>query len=195
MMDVLQIGGGGTYATIGARIWLIRTYRLKCDGIDHVLCRLSADQLGMIIDRGRDFPEDVYAALMNYGEQMWVFRDRDDGLNTLALNLYRGEHRESVQLACGCLSPLMSSRFQYLTPRVRITPGDLYETRISRPRMLHFVCSPIRAAVIMTQVHEIGNWDPVTIYEPIPVCISAYTKGMVSTLLNRIGVFPVNFQL
>ena len=73
--------------------------------ISFVLYRLPADQLGMIIDRGRDFPEDVYAALMNYGEQMWVFRDRDDGLTTRALNSYRGEHRESVQLACSWLSP------------------------------------------------------------------------------------------
>ena len=145
--------------------------------ISFVLYRLPAHQLGMIIDRGHDFPEDVYAALMKYGQQIWVFRDRDDGLTTRALNSYRGERRESVQLVFGCLSPLMSSRFQYLTPRVRITPGDLYETRLSRPRMLHFVCSPLRAAVIMTQVHEIGNWNPVTIYEPIPVCVSAFTDG------------------
>ncbi|KAF8351103.1 Ribokinase-like protein [Amanita rubescens] len=155
-----SIGGGGTYATIGARIWL------------------PADQLGMIIDRGRDFPEDVYAALMNYGEQMWVFRDRDDGLTTRALNSYRGEHRG----------------FQYLTPRVRITPGDLYETRLSRPRMLHFVCSPLRAAVIMTQVHEIGNWNPVTIYEPIPDrCIPSELPAL-THVLPDISLFSPNAE-
>lgn len=58
----------------------------------------------MIVDRGYDFPADIYAALMNYGEQMWLFRDRDDGLTTRALNSYRGEQRKSVRLTCNLLA-------------------------------------------------------------------------------------------
>ena len=127
----------------------------------------------MIVDRGRDFPADIYATLMNYGEHMWLFRDHDDSLTTRALNSYRGEQRRSVRLACNFWPPLILSRFQYLTARVHITPRDLDGTRLSWPRAIHFICSPLRAAVIMSQVHEIGNWVPVTIYEPIPICISA----------------------
>jgi len=155
-----QIGGGGTYAAIGARIWL------------------PADRLGMIVDRGHDFPADIYATLMNYGEQMWLFRDHDDSLTTRALNSYRGEQR----------------RFQYLTARVHITPRDLDRTRLSWPRAMHFICSPLRAAVIMSQVREIGNWDPVTIYEPIPDrCIPSELPALI-TVLPDISVFSPNAE-
>lgn len=61
--------------------------------------------------------------------------------------------------------------FQYLTPRLRITPRDLLATSLSCPATLHFVCSPTRAAVIMTQVAEVEGWSPISIYEPIPVCM------------------------
>lgn len=36
--------------------------------------------------------------------------------------------------------------------------------------MLHFICSPFRAASIISEVREIEGWLPTTIYEPIPVC-------------------------
>lgn len=62
-----------------------------------------------------------------------------------------------------------SSSFQYLTPRIRITPCDLADTPLFRPMTLHFVCSPTRAAVIMSQVAQVESWSPLTVYEPIPV--------------------------
>jgi hypothetical protein len=61
--------------------------------------------------------------------------------------------------------------FQYLTPRLRITPRDLLDTSLCRPANLHFICSPTRAAVIMSQVAEVGGWSPISVYEPIPVCM------------------------
>lgn len=59
--------------------------------------------------------------------------------------------------------------FKYLTPRIRITPNDLQGTKLEKPSMLHFICSPSRAAEILDEVQQIDRWDPVTIYEPIPV--------------------------
>jgi hypothetical protein len=50
----------------------------------------------MIVDRGTDFSERIYSTLMQHGSQMWLFRDRADGITTRALNSYRGDHRESV---------------------------------------------------------------------------------------------------
>ena len=75
-------------------------------GIDHIssFYRLPADQLGMIVDRGHDLPPEIHAALMNYGEQMWLFRNRDDGLTTRSLTSYRGEQR---QLVCVMFSLLL----------------------------------------------------------------------------------------
>ncbi|KAH9978057.1 Ribokinase-like protein [Lactifluus volemus] len=133
------IGGGGTYATIGARIWL------------------PASETGMIVDKGVDFPQEIDDVLKSYGEDMWLFRNRlGAGTTTRALNRYTGDQRG----------------FQYLTPRVRITPRDLTGTPLFRPATLHFICSPTRAAVIMSEVAEVEGWTPLTIYEPIPVrCI------------------------
>ncbi|KAJ7283869.1 Ribokinase-like protein [Mycena rebaudengoi] len=127
-----QIGGGGTYASIGARIWL------------------PPSEVGMIIDRGPDFPPSMETQLAAYGS-VWMYRSQTVG-TTRAMNTYRGDHRS----------------FDYLTPRIRITPRDLEGTRLARPKTLHFICSPARASTIMSEVREIDAWDPTTIYEPIP---------------------------
>ncbi|KAI0824594.1 Ribokinase-like protein [Trametes gibbosa] len=129
-----QIGGGGTYAAIGARIWL------------------PPSSVGMIIDRGDDFPVHIQSALDTYGEDLWLFRDNQGRDTTRALNAYRGELRG----------------FEYLTPRIRITPHDLSGTKLARPRILHFICSPSRASEIMAEVKQDDSWHPTTVYEPIP---------------------------
>jgi hypothetical protein len=72
-----QIGGGGTYACIGARVWL------------------SPSQVGMIIDRGSDFPSSMERKLAEFGgDEMWFYRHQPTG-TTRALNTYRGDHRRS----------------------------------------------------------------------------------------------------
>ncbi|KAI9067619.1 Ribokinase-like protein [Trametes sanguinea] len=129
-----QIGGGGTYAAIGARIWLLPT------------------AVGMIIDRGNDFPLHIQEALDAYGSDMWLYRDNPCRGTTRAVNSYRGEMRG----------------FDYLTPRIRITPRDLHGTKLERPRIIHFICSPTRANAIMSEVRADKGWHPTTVYEPIP---------------------------
>ncbi|KAH9999424.1 Ribokinase-like protein [Russula vinacea] len=106
----------------------------------------------MIVDKGVDFPQPIDAALKTYGESMWLFREQPGTATTRSLNTYTGDHRD----------------FQYLTPRIRITPCDLTDTPLCRPTTLHFICSPTRAAVIMSEVAQIEGWCPVSIYEPIP---------------------------
>ncbi|KAK1228911.1 hypothetical protein PQX77_008069 [Marasmius sp. AFHP31] len=112
-----EIGGGGTYAAIGARIWF------------------PPEEVGMIVDRGPDFPSSMQKTLASYGNDMWLFRERADSETTKALNSYRGEHRS----------------FRYLTPRMRITPHDLKQTKLERPKSIHFICSPARASAILTE--------------------------------------------
>lgn len=70
-----QIGGGGTYAALGARIWL------------------PPSKIGVIVDRGHDFPQEIQNALKVYGEAMWSFRDDSSRTTTRAMNSYRGEKR------------------------------------------------------------------------------------------------------
>jgi len=79
-----------------------------------------------------------------------------------------------VRLSAAPLSHLffffVFASFQYLTPdRIRIFPRDLTGTPLFRPTALHFICSPARAAIIMSQVAEVERWSLVSIYEPVPV--------------------------
>ena len=67
-----EIGGGGTYFIIGARIWLPPT------------------AIGLLVDRGDDF--EVEERLNEYGRDCWHYRSVARK-TTRALNLYRGEHR------------------------------------------------------------------------------------------------------
>ncbi|KIK65488.1 hypothetical protein GYMLUDRAFT_240015 [Collybiopsis luxurians FD-317 M1] len=129
-----EIGGGGTYAAVGARIWL------------------PPQDVGMVVDKGHDFPPEIENKLRSYGDEMWLFRTQTEARTTRALNSYKGDHRG----------------FQYLTPRIRITPRDLKDTPLDKPRTLHFICSPARASVILSEVKEVNGWNPLTIYEPIP---------------------------
>ncbi|TBU48442.1 Ribokinase-like protein [Dichomitus squalens] len=134
LIPYLQIGGGGTYAVIGARMWL------------------PPSKVGMIVDRGHDFPGHIQEAFDAYGPDMWLYRDDPTRGTTRALNAYRGEHRG----------------FEYLTPRVRITPRDLSNTKLAQPDIIHFICSPSRAAAIISDIEQEEGWSPTTVYEPIP---------------------------
>ena len=55
--------------------------------------RLDADQVGMVVDRGHDWPSSMQKDLERYGADMWMFRNRPEGKTTRALNSYMGDHR------------------------------------------------------------------------------------------------------
>jgi hypothetical protein len=126
----------------------------------------------MVVDRGQDFPPSTQTKLDSYGSDMWVFRDHPDVSTTRAINSYKGDER---RFSSGILRVIprlnhSNSSFSYLTPRIRITPKDLTNTKLARPATLHVICSPTRAASILSDLREIDGWLPTTIYEPIPVC-------------------------
>ncbi|KAL5488120.1 hypothetical protein ACEPAI_6228 [Sanghuangporus weigelae] len=144
-----QIGGGGTYSAIGARIWL------------------SPGKIGMIVDRGMDFPQDIQQSLDAFGKEMWLYRDNPDRMTTRAINSYRGDNRG----------------FNYITPRRRLTPTDLRDTRLERPANLHFICSPSRAIAITSEGLSVPDWKPLTIYEPIPDrCVPEELASLIAVL-------------
>ena len=62
---------------------------------------------------------------------------------------------------------ICKTRFEYTSPRIRLTPKDLEGTKLEKPKILHFICSPSRAIAMLTEVE--GAWKPITIFEPIPV--------------------------
>jgi len=65
----------GTYAAVGARMFL------------------QPQEIGMVIDKGYDFPADILESLSSYGKDMWLFRERQDVVTTRAINKYVGQHR------------------------------------------------------------------------------------------------------
>ncbi|GAA5833361.1 hypothetical protein JCM9279_001503 [Rhodotorula babjevae] len=151
------VGGGGTYAILGARMWL------------------PAPRVGIVVDRGNDWPDKVERELRAYGEDMWEFRDKPEEPTTRALNLYTGEHRD----------------FQYLTPRKRLEPKDL-PPRLRTAEYLHFVCSPTRSLVIASQLSP--DFSPSLVYEPIPDrCVPAELPAL-REVLPRVKVFSPNHE-
>lgn len=79
---------------------------------------------------------------------------------------------------------MSKARFEYLTPRIRITPFDLESTPLAAPNYLHFICSPERASSILVEIDQISHrtpWKPICIYEPIPVSY----PFLVPEVLNR----------
>ncbi|KAL4075809.1 Ribokinase-like protein [Scleroderma citrinum] len=157
--------GGGTYAAIGARIWL------------------PPNDVGMIIDRGNDFPQDIQDKLISYGADMWHFRDHDNRGTTRALNAYRGDHRGLTRFSSYLSTARLIVIFQYLTPRIRLTPRDLRETRLTWPAVIHFICSPVRALQVISEIEQVDGWKPITIYEPIPYrCIPEELPSLIKAL-------------
>ncbi|KAJ1311012.1 hypothetical protein OPQ81_009518 [Rhizoctonia solani] len=157
-----QVGGGGTYAVVGARIWL------------------PASEIGQIVDRGADFPASVQHELKHYGSDMWYFRDQPENRTTRAVNRYTRELRD----------------FDYLTPRIRLTPKDLPGTPLESPRQIHFICSPARATQIMNDADTYGakDWKPFTIYEPIPFSCVPEELPALKGILHRIDILSPNAE-
>jgi hypothetical protein len=58
--------------------------------------RLDPADIGMVVDRGHDFPPHIQTKLDSYGSEMWFFRDDPTRGTTKALNHYRGDHRGFV---------------------------------------------------------------------------------------------------
>lgn len=74
--------------------WILRSCCL-CDPT--APSRLDPMDIGMIVDRGHDFPSHIQAKLDSYGSGMWLFRDDPTRGTTKALNHYRGDHRGFVK--------------------------------------------------------------------------------------------------
>lgn len=160
-MQVLEHGYGDSHGTIAM---------ISADSFR----RLPEDKIGMIVDRGHDWPQDIQNQLEAYGQDMWLFRDDKTRATTRARNTYQKDLRGCVVVDFLMIDPPTqpegdTHRFQYLNHRLRITPRDLINTKLERPTTLHFICSPSRAKAIISEVDEIQDWNPINVYEPIPV--------------------------
>ena len=105
------IGGGGTYAIVGSRVWL------------------PSKRVGILVDRGRDWTDKVQNKLDEFGKEMWTYREKEEE-TTKALNLYIGQHRgeanKSTIPSNLFAKPLLSQTIaQSSRRRSRFLPSDL----------------------------------------------------------------------
>lgn len=138
-----QIGGGGTYAIMGSRMWT------------------SPTRLGQIIDTGRDFDESTRKILESYEHdetnRMFILRQDPSKPTTRALNKYMGQRRE----------------FKYLTERHKLHLKDYIALGVDEAKYLHSVCNPERQTAIIKEVKELGWRNVTYIYEPLPEAMTA----------------------
>jgi len=140
--------------------------------------RLSPSKIGMIVDRGNDFPIHVQQELDLYGEKMWLFRDHPERETTRAVNIYHGDCRG----------------FEYLTPRLRVSPNDLKSTALHSPAYLHFICSPQRASEALKEVDTVSSWSPFIICEPLPDRCVPEELPSLKHVVERIDVLSPNAE-
>ncbi|KAI5479845.1 hypothetical protein MNV49_002403 [Pseudohyphozyma bogoriensis] len=153
------IGGGGTYAIVGSRMWL------------------PAEKLGIVVDRGNDWPLEVEKKLATFGPAMWHYRDQPHRPTTRALNLYTGERRD----------------FEYLNERTRLEPKDIPPS-MRGARWLHCVCSPTRSLTLQQQIDDDPVWKPLLVFEPIPDRCIPEELGSLKKILPFLGVLSPNHE-
>ncbi|GAK64701.1 ribokinase-like protein [Moesziomyces antarcticus] len=180
-----QIGGGGCYFAIGARMWL------------------PPGALQMVIDRGCDWKPEDQQVLDRYDQtaattsavgppSMWHYRSRPDR-TTRAVNIYTGEHRG----------------FDYLSPKIRLEPSDLLACSPcappALPQWIHLICSPERALETIAQINAVLNAEkspgarsassfPKLVYEPIPDSCVFDNLDECLRVLPSLAVFSPNHE-
>lgn len=166
-----QIGGGGCYFAIGARVFL------------------PPSSIQMMIDRGSDWRPSDQAVLDKFDlpsrRSMWHYRTRPDG-TTRAVNIYRGEQR-----GFDYLSPKIR-----LEPKDLIASSPAQPARL--PEWIHLICSPERALETVSQIDQIVGEDrkewPKLVYEPIPdSCVFENLQDCLK-VLPRLAVFSPNHE-
>ncbi|RXK37627.1 hypothetical protein M231_05103 [Tremella mesenterica] len=148
-----QIGGGGSYAIIGARIFLPPT------------------KVGMLLSyTPESLPEPMRQSLLAYGEEMWAFVLRKDGNpTTRILNTYHGQIRTERYLSPPNLfTPLSLLSTPWINPS---NPEDW-------PIIIHFISYSDRARKVVEELdilrEKMGkdDWIPKLVWEPYPpMCI------------------------
>ncbi|GAA5887816.1 hypothetical protein JCM6882_000760 [Rhodosporidiobolus microsporus] len=159
------IGGGGTYAMIGSRIWLPPT------------------RVGIVVDKGSDWPEEeVGEKLRAYGEEMWVFRQKAEGEpTTRALNLYTGEHRDFEYL-----TPRTRLEPVDLPLPLRTSQYLHFVCSPTRALVIH--------SQLLPPVNSTREWQPKLVYEPIPDRCTPEELPALRKILPHVEVFSPNHE-
>ncbi|EEB08714.1 carbohydrate kinase [Schizosaccharomyces japonicus yFS275] len=133
------IGGGGTWALLGARIWTPGA---------------EAARLGLVIDVGTDFPEEVRTQLEQLGTGS-LFRANPDRLTTHGYNYV---HNNGFR------------HFEYKSPKRAIGADDLIEAGFHNCETLHVITNPTKFRRMHARLmeHRTAAAPPLIVWEPTP---------------------------
>ncbi|KAI9333536.1 hypothetical protein DFJ73DRAFT_799257 [Zopfochytrium polystomum] len=188
-----QIGGGGTYFAVGARVWLQpHAVKMIVDCGDDLPAPMRAKMESFAVARDGTRPAEssifsssvAPAVASTFPHALWKWRKRPDRTTT-AVNIYRGEYRG----------------FAYLTPKLRLDPVDLLDSDDAQrqlPAYIHAICSPPRIHAMLSQISAIAREagetaahppppppTPRVVWEPIPD--SAAPEALHEALLALCG--------
>ncbi|KAG0141042.1 hypothetical protein CROQUDRAFT_674331 [Cronartium quercuum f. sp. fusiforme G11] len=170
--DEWHIGGGGTYAAIGARMWL------------------RPEQILMIIHKGQDFPPEVEQRLLSYSPSLFTFvSDPSHPRTTRALNTYSNTRRDfkyltpKRQLGLFEIASYFPKFVHHICSPIRMKGviEDLKSIRtLADPR------------ISSLNLHQLNHWKPRFIYEPVPdSCVPENLDTLVS-ISGSMEVFSPN---
>lgn len=157
------IGGAGSFALIGARLWTSEP---------------ESQQLGMIVDKGSDFPQvildelnDLHTGIV-YRETPW--RKTTYGYNRLRDNGFR--------------------LFEYLTPKKPIRAPDLLETGLIYAKTIHIITNPKTFVSVCEELAKYGNLKnrPKIVWEPTPESCLPENWHILQKALKYCDIFSPN---
>ncbi|KAJ2892573.1 hypothetical protein MKZ38_009604 [Zalerion maritima] len=158
------LGGAGTFAAIGARL-----FSPPPD---------SSRTVGWIIDQGHDFPSDMTTLIESWSSSAHL-RSTPDRATTRGWNGYGTTFQDS------------NRAFKYMTPKKRLTGKDLCPALLAS-RTFHLICGPNRCRELVTEISSLRRKlpqddlpKPMFVWEPVPdLCVPG-------ELLNVTNVLPL----
>ncbi|PSS05299.1 Ribokinase-like protein [Coniella lustricola] len=175
------LGGAGSYAALGARLFSPAPTLSK--------------RIGWVVDQGSDFPSAV-ATLVDSWDTSALLRHDPNRLTTRGWNGYVDDNETRA--------------FKYLTPKKRLVAADLSGTPLLHAKAFHIICSPSRCRELVTELLTLrkeeappendddvedsdgegargrgGYMRPIIIWEPVPDLCSP------EELLNLTNCLPL----
>ncbi|KAI5850880.1 Ribokinase-like protein [Tricharina praecox] len=161
------IGGAGTYAILGARLFSPPP---------------QSRRIGWIVDAGRDFPPSLLAPLTALDTHL-ILRRSTSRLTTRGWNSYPSASSDT-------------RAFHYLTPKLRLEAIDLISSGLVRARCVHLICSAARAAGLRRELIGGGAAGQIAVWEPVPdLCTPAQRAEMLRTVSTMDVVSPNGEEL
>lgn len=156
------IGGGLTYAVVGARM---------------ITGFANGTSVAGIVDKGSDFPEEIERELQRWNTGL-VFRDDPSRLTTRGVNDY---------LENG----IRDFYYETPKKRIEVMDILAYD-RLLQSKSLHLICSIERCEEIIDTILANRSDLPLIIWEPVPYdCVPENFEALVK-VLHKVDVFTPN---